>query len=787
MSTSTRTVLVSGPGLVLLFMLLAPLRADESDAPVAATTSPVATENTGQIQQTLAERVLKSLVVVRATDRGGDESGFGAGFAVDQPGLIATARHVIGDGRDFVVELPNGKVAPVIEVFASSSQLDLVIVKIDDTSLQPLPLSVHPLKEQQSLIAMGHPRGKHNQMASGVYSGPHTIEGIEMLELAMPIEPGNSGGPVLTNDGNVVGLVTMKSTAEDKIGYALSSMLIRQLIDEPNPVPMARWKTIGALDPKVWTPVFGAEWKQHSAKILVNGTGQSFGGRTLCVRQTPVPEYPFDLRVDVKLGDEQGAAGLIFHSDGADRHYGFYPSAGNMRLTRFDGPDVGSWTILHNEPHPAYQPLEWNTLIVRIHADHFECFLNGQKVVESHDDVIPHGEVGLAAFRGTPAQFRRFQTGANLLPTPLDQDAQRAVNDAIDRIVPSHSAGSDAVRQLLPFGEQAETALSAEASRLEKHAQRLRQLAKEVHESTIRKQLADVLGLAKLSDAVGSAESTDDARVETGSGQDPGTAADNALLRAALLIARMDNADVDVEAYNERVRLMADEIRGELSADADEATRLSALDRYLFEQLGFHGSRFEYYTRANIYLNEVIEDREGLPITLSILYMEIGHQLDLKLEGLGLPGHFVVQYTPADSAAVQIVDPFERGKRLTEEDVADLLAQAPFSNPPRFRVPQTPVQICERMIGNLLGLAEREKDEAAVLRYLETLVMLSPASPEYHAKRLEMRARNGSLTMALEDANWFIDNQVDGVDLERVRTLRTSLESERARQQADEK
>ena len=773
MNTSSRFVAVVGRLLALLFTLLTPLRADEPKAPAAS--APAATEDSEQIRQTLAEQVRKSLVVVRATDRTGDESGFGAGFAVDQPGLIATARHVIGDGRDFVVELPDGKVTPVVEVFASSSQLDLVIIRIEDTSLQPLPLSLDPVTEKQSLIALGHPRGKHNQMASGDYEGPHMIEGIEMLQLAMPIEPGNSGGPVLTTDGGVVGLVTMKSTVRENVGYALSARLIRQLIDEPNPVPMARWKTIGALDAKVWMTVFGAEWKQRSARILVNGTGQSFGGRTLCMRHTPRPEFPFDLRVDVKLGDEQGAAGLIFHSDGADRHYGFYPSAGNMRLTRFDGPDVGSWTILHNEPHAAYRPLEWNTLIVRIHADHFECFLNGKKVVESRDDVIPHGAVGLAAFRGTSAEFRRFQTGADLLPAPLTIAAHRIVNDTIARISPSHSSGSDAVRELLPFGEQAELALSAEADRLEKRVLRLRQLAKEVHESAIRTQLAKVLGLTVAADAEHVADSEKEIR-----------AADDAPLQAALLIARMDNPDVDVDAYVERVRRMADEILSELPDKSDEATRLAALDRHLFEELGFHGSRFEYYTRANSYLNEVIEDREGLPITLSLLYMEIGRRLNLKIEGIGLPGHFVVQYTPTDAGLPQVIDPFEQGKRLSEEDVATVLAQAQFPNLPQFHAPQTGVQICERMIGNLLGLAEREKDDAAVLRYLETLVMLVPASPEYRAKRLEMRARTGRLTMALEDADWFLDNQVDGIDLERLRTLRSTLESELASQQADE-
>ena len=247
----------------------------------------------------------------------------------------------------------------------------------------------------------------------------------------------------------------------------------------------------------------------------------------------------------------------------------------------------------------------------------------------------------------------------------------------------------------------------------------------------------------------------------------------------------MDNPDVDVETYIERVQQMADEIRKSLPTDADEATRLTAMDRHLFEELGIHGSRFEYDTRANSYINEVIEDREGLPITLSVLYIEIARQLNLNVQGIGLPGHFVVQFAPAATPTdVQLIDPFEQGKRLSEEDVLARLSEARYPNLPQFRVPQTSVQICERMIGNLLGLAEREKDDAAVLRYLETLVMLVPASPEYRAKRLEIRARTGRLTNALDDANWFLEYQPDGIDLERLRDLRTSLESDLARRAA---
>lgn len=717
-------------------------------------------------EQTLSEQIRKSLVVVRATDRTGDESGFGAGFAVDRPGLIATARHVIGDARDFVVELPDGKTAKVLEVYASSNQLDLAIIRIDNETLPPLPISVEAVSKDRRLIALGHPRGQRYAMASGTYSGIYELEGVKMLELAMPIEPGNSGGPVLTADGRIVGLVTMKSTVKNGVGYAMPASLIRQLIDEPNPIPMARWKTIGTLDVRAWKPVFGGEWKRKATRIVVNGVGTSFGGRTLCLQQSPRPEFPFDLKVDVKLGDEQGAAGLVFHSDSGDRHYGFYPSAGNMRLTRFDGPDVGSWTILHNEPHPAYLPEDWNSLLVRIHADHFECFLNGQKVVESRDDGIPHGAIGLAAFRGTPAEFRRFQTGADLFPAPLNDEQKLTVDEIIGRISPNYPAGAEAAANLMPFGNQAAIALSAEAERIEKKAKRLRELAAEVHESLLRTQLKNVLGFAGDSnDAVPDTEIS--------------------LLHAALLISRMDNPDVDVDAYLERIQLWADEILSTLPKDADEAARLAAMDRYLFEELGVHGSRHEYYTRANSYINEVIEDREGLPITLSVLYIEVGKRLNLNIQGIGMPGHFVVQFipsaTPTDS---EMIDPFEHGKRLSEEDIINRLTEARFPNLPQFRTPQTPVQICERMIGNLLGLAESERDEAAVLRYLETLVTLVPTNPEYRAKRLEMRARTGRLSNAVDDANWFIEQQPDGVDLERVRDLRATLEVELSRQQA---
>lgn len=95
------------------------------------------------------------------------------------------------------------------------------------------------------------------------------------------------------------------------------------------------------------------------------------------------------------------------------------------------------------------------------------------------------------------------------------------------------------------------------------------------------------------------------------------------LLRAALLIARIDNDDLDVDAYAREIDRLAAIVRSSLPPHADAQARLKALDEYLFKKLGYHGSRTDFYNRSNSYLNEVIDDREGIPITLCVLYIEL--------------------------------------------------------------------------------------------------------------------------------------------------------------------
>jgi regulator of sirC expression with transglutaminase-like and TPR domain len=145
----------------------------------------------------------------------------------------------------------------------------------------------------------------------------------------------------------------------------------------------------------------------------------------------------------------------------------------------------------------------------------------------------------------------------------------------------------------------------------------------------------------------------------------------------------------------------------------------------------------------------------------------------------------VVRFEPTTAGTTpETIDVFERGRRLSEDEIQRILAEAGFPNEPRFREARSTRQILERMLTNLLNLAESQRRDPDVLSCLETLALIDPTNVEYRAKRLEMRARTGRLQMAIEDASWFISEQPAGVDVERVRELRQSLEMQLERQKS---
>jgi regulator of sirC expression with transglutaminase-like and TPR domain len=697
----------------------------------------------------LAKTARPAVVVISFTGRDGKKQGLGTGFIVAADGLIATNLHVIGEARPVTVQLADGKQYPVTAVHASDRTLDLALVRIDARDLPTLELGDSDgLKNGQAVVALGHPRGLEYSVVSGVVSGRPTIDERQMIQLAIPIESGNSGGPLLDVKGRVQGILTLKSQVTANLGFAMPINALKSLLRKPNPIPMSRWVTIGKLPADEWTTVFEGRWRQRGGRIIVDGAGSGFGGRSLCLSKLPVPALPFELAVTVRLDDEAGAGGLAFHADGGERHYGFYPSGGRLRLSRFEGPDVYSWHVLAEKPSPHYRPGEWNTLKVRIDKDKIRCYVNDHLVIESDDNNLTEGKVGLVKFRSTHVEYKHFQVAAKIASARPTADLTARVAKLAEGVPPEGPPSAELVDGLAPDAPASLEVLEQRAKRLEQQAARLRELAQAVHEKRVLDELARAV-------------QGDDAKVD--------------LVTAGLLIARLDNPELDVAAYRRQVDRLAQDISAAIPKGADEKAKLAILNKELFEQRGFHGSRADYYNRANSYLNEVLDDREGLPITLSVLYLELASRLGVSLVGIGLPGHFVVQHRPAKGEPY-LIDVYEGGKPLSHKD-ADRKVRA-FTGEPLRKKDLAPVgkrAILVRMLQNLAGVARRAEYLPGFLRYENAILAIAPDRVEDRLLRAGARFQSGDRKGALADLDWLLANARDNVDRRRIQELRAII------------
>ncbi len=713
--------------LLVFLSLFAPVGADEPKARTA---------------EQLTADLRGSVCVVTTRGREARREGLGTGFVIAADGLIATNAHVIGEGRPISVEFADGKKYDVTAVHAHDVKRDLAILKIDAKDLKPIPLGdSEKVKDGQAVVAFGNPKGLKYSVVKGVVSAVREIDGRKMIQVAIPVEVGNSGGPLVDERGRVQGIVTLKSLVTENLAFAGGVNDLKPLIAKPNSVPMSSWVTIGILDPDEWKAEMGARWTQRAGRVLVEEPGTGFGGRSICVWQRKAPALPFDLSVRVKLDDERGAAGLIFRHDG-EKHYGFYPTGGKLRLTRFEGADVNSWTILKDVPTPHYKEGDWNTLRVHIEKDRVKCYVNEELVLESMDSAWAEGQVGLAKFRDTKAEFRGFKVGASLAATPADA---KAIRKLLDQTVP-------------PVPELAKTAnsqsvLREQARDLERQATRLKDLAAAVHQHRVYDELTKAL--------VGPDDKID-------------------LIHAALLLAKLDNEEIEIEPYRTEVERMAKKVRDKLPKDADDAAKLKALNSYLFEQRGFHGSRGDYYNRSNSYLNEVIDDREGLPISLCVLYLEVARRIGVPLVGVGLPGHFVLRHAPkAGEGEGKFVDVYERGELMTADEAKDkatTFTGRPTDDSALRSVTKKAIVI--RMLHNLLGVARREQDVAGGLRYLDGLLILDPEDGQSRLMRAGIYLSKSLKKEALADVDYLIAHPADGVDNRQLQRIKRSLMGE---------
>ncbi|MFZ0658946.1 MAG: tetratricopeptide repeat protein [Candidatus Binataceae bacterium] len=229
------------------------------------------------------------------------------------------------------------------------------------------------------------------------------------------------------------------------------------------------------------------------------------------------------------------------------------------------------------------------------------------------------------------------------------------------------------------------------------------------------------------------------------------------LARGALLIAKEEYPALDVDHYLERIAALAREAEPIVHAGSDTVERIQLLSHFLFEQKGFQGNRDEYSDPRNSFLNDVLERRKGIPITLSVIYLEVGRRLGLNLYGISFPTHFLVK--AVDERGELVIDPFYDGAILSLEDIRARLAEnfgQPVELHPAMLRPIGARATLARMLVNLKIIYLAASDWSRALSALDRILLLDPRSVEALAERGGLFERLECFKAALDDFQSFL-------------------------------
>jgi len=179
----------------------------------------------------VAQQAKDSIFKVVAHNPEGEATG--TGFAVSADGKIATNYHVIESASKIFVKLPNGRTVGIERVVAFDKRVDLAILQVQGISLRPLPLGdSSAVKVGQEVCVMGSPLGLEQSFSAGVVSAKRVMDGFEWIQITAPISPGNSGSPVMTRDGTVIGVATFVAKEGQNLNFASSVKYLQMLLSQ---------------------------------------------------------------------------------------------------------------------------------------------------------------------------------------------------------------------------------------------------------------------------------------------------------------------------------------------------------------------------------------------------------------------------------------------------------------------------------------------------------------------------------------------------------------------------
>lgn len=251
------------------------------------------------------------------------------------------------------------------------------------------------------------------------------------------------------------------------------------------------------------------------------------------------------------------------------------------------------------------------------------------------------------------------------------------------------------------------------------------------------------------------------------------------LARAALLVAREEYPQLPVDRYIMRLDVLAEETRDRLGSESAPAVVLAEAIRHLFVVRKLRGNRDHYHDPRNSFLNDVLDRGLGIPLTLAVVLLEVGWRLDLPMEGVNFPGHFLVRYSR--EAVEFLIDPFHGGKIRLREEAQKILDR---QHGGIVRLDEHHLNTASkrdmivRLLLNLKGIYQRSGDHERALSVVERILIVRPTAPSQIRDRGYLLARLGRPEEAVTQLETYLTFAPGARDVDRVEALVRELKTD---------
>jgi regulator of sirC expression with transglutaminase-like and TPR domain len=243
------------------------------------------------------------------------------------------------------------------------------------------------------------------------------------------------------------------------------------------------------------------------------------------------------------------------------------------------------------------------------------------------------------------------------------------------------------------------------------------------------------------------------------------------LAAAALAIARTEYPSLDVPYYLSRLEDLSRRVRGRMRSSLTDRELIALINRVLFDEEGLRGNRDDYYDPRNSFLNDVLDRKLGIPITLSVVYMDVARRVGFPIAGTGMPGHFLLKHYDVITGEI-IIDAFNRGRIVGNAECQqrlDEIYSGQIELQPEFLQPVTHREILTRMLNNLRQIYFTQRNMTKGLATLDLLLAIPPRDPELLRERALVRLNLEQHLGAAQDLGAYLQLQPDAPDAEDVR------------------